>query len=119
MSDLRNRLDARASTVQAAPDAFQRVLRRVRRRHRVRRLGAAVLSLGLFIGAGLIVWTAFSPGTKRRPLSPGELAITATIPVHQAVSSVAAGEGFVWAGGDRGLTKIDPRLNSVIATRRL
>jgi hypothetical protein len=51
MSDLREALDRRAKAVQADSDALPRVLRRAERRHRHRRISAALVALSI-AGAG-------------------------------------------------------------------
>jgi len=119
MPDLHDLLERRARTFrpEAAPEAFDRALRRVARRQRNRRLGAAVLALAVFAGAGTGLWLAFLPGTERNAPRPAEFpepGATTTIAMPSAPTAMAAApDGSILVTTGTSLYRVDPTTNDL------
>jgi hypothetical protein len=99
------------------PSAFDRAMRRAARRQRNRRIGAALLALVVFAGAGTGLWLAFQPGAQRRAPQPAELPLpgtTSTIALPSTPTGVVvASDGTVWAALPDALARIDPVTDAV------
>ena len=117
MPDLHDLLERRARNLRPAPmpAAFDRAMRRAERRHRNRRIGAALLALVVFAGAGTGLWIAFQPGSPRQPPAavptPGQVA---TVPLDAPPSDVAVtSDGTAWITLPNALASFDPKTNRV------
>src|SRR6266540_554118 len=113
MPDLRTVLDERARRLDPhpMPDAFDRTLRRARRRARNRRLGAALVAFAVFAGTGTGLWLALQsrPPTHRVPTELPTPGAVSTIPLPAAPSDVAVvPDGTVWVALGDALARIDP-----------
>ena len=71
------------------------------------------------VAFGRDVWVANPSSRRLELLDPPYTAIAASVSLPGAPRLVAAGEGAVWAAGDRTLWRIDPRTLRVAASSRL
>ncbi len=67
VGDLRDRVRRELERLEPSPGGLERTLRRVRRRQRSRRLGAATLGLVLSASLAVGLWTVFRPGRVPGP----------------------------------------------------
>ena len=97
MNDVKELLDRRARSFDPSPEAWEGMVARAGRRHRNRRLGAALVALVLFGGVTAGAWVALGQGPDHHPAVPAaRRLVTTTLPVRGGVTDVAFGDGSLW-----------------------
>ncbi len=122
MADRERVLDRGVAGIDPAPDSYDRVLRRVRRRRARRRVGVGLLAAVLFAGAAGGLWLGFFSGPPPRPATHGPVRpeVTARTFLAQGVAGgIAVGDGSVWVPERTVLVRLDPVTLRPTATVRL
>src|SRR6266576_3134212 len=108
MRDLRDFLESGVRGFEHSQDALEETLRRVQRRHTVRRVMAGAIAFVVAVGAGVGLWNTFRHTTTKQVTSnrhPIVKAVRVPYPFW-----VAAGAGAVWLPwNDGSVRRIDPR----------
>jgi hypothetical protein len=97
VDDVRERLRREIDRLEPSPDGFEKTIRRVRARQRIRRAGAAAVGLALTAVLAMGLWTLVEPGrrTEPGPASNGTLVGGLAFTDGQLVRFTAAGTELV------------------------
>ncbi len=120
MTDTKQILNRAAGWYLPPSDARERLIARAVRRHRKRRVAAAVVAFAVFAGAGTLLISAFRGGSGPTPAPAThtleQLGVTGTLHLPNAPFGVAVNGGEVWIATYGRVLLVDPTRMAVTAS---
>ncbi len=122
MPDTKQLLERAAGWYVPPSDGRERAIARTLRRHRNRRVAAAVVAFAVFAGAGTLLISAFrgESGTTPTPAPATsiveQLGVTGTLRLPNAPFDVAIDDGEVWIAIDGRVLLVDPTRMAITAS---